>query len=109
MGLPAIVKDKPKQQEIRFELVRDDCEYLVFRLCGKIYFVHPQHSKMVSYKLAKAKAAGFGGASTLMYMSEYIVDINTHEMIKNRYPDQEWPKQIMEELFSGVGNEIDIR
>lgn len=92
-----------------FRLVRDDVEYLVFRINQRIYFIHPENAKTASYRIAKAKAAGFGAQSSLLYIAEYVMDLKQNTMVKNRYPDQEWPKQIFEEIFSGVGNELDIR
>lgn len=75
------------------------------RSCKLICFVHPRNKKMVDARLAASKRAGFGQQTQLMYMSTYVVDLNTNSMVKNRYPDRPWPKQIMEEVFSGVGDE----
>jgi len=86
-----------------------DPRYIVYRLRNKIYFIDQDREQYVIDRLEASKRAGFGVASTLNYMSEYIVDTDTYNMIKNRYPEQPWPKQIMEEIFSGVGNEIELR
>ena len=90
-----------KQYLEHFEPVEP--KYIVYRLGNMIYFVDERANNQVRQFI------GIETSARILYLSTYVINLNTYKMVKNRYPDQPWPKQIMEEIFSGVGNEIELR
>lgn len=86
-----------------------DFKYEVFRVKRRvtthIFFIHPSIAVEARKRLNHANRNGVSTKSFLMYMADYVLDVN-RGMIKNRYPDQPWPQQCFDELFNGVGEEV---
>lgn len=95
-------------QYLNGEFKVEEVKYLVYRVRNKIFFIDPAHGADVSTRIDRCNRRLMGTTSILMYVASYAVNLTTHDMIKNRFPDQPWPKQIMEEVFSGVGNDIEL-
>ena len=81
-----------------------DDKYIVLRDRKHIYFIDSVKEQEITLRMERSNRVGFGGQTQLMYLSSYVINVKTSEMIKNRYPGQDWPGQIMEELFSGVSD-----
>lgn len=79
-------------------------EYVVYRNRSQIYFINPIHKELVENKIDTARRMKMGTGTALTYMAEMVIDIRSNTVIKNRYPDREWPRQVFNEVFSGVSN-----
>lgn len=85
----------------------EEQHYTVVREAGLIFFILNKYKDQVNLDNMRSWFSSntirqSASKMHLMQLSEYVIDTNTGSMVKNRYGDQEWPRQVFNELFSGV-------